>query len=164
MKLRSPGENLTQSGSGLPPAVVAETCNGVELALWVKVLSGKVIVKAVPGATLTTSKVLTATKLEVPGLLVAPDAVAGATGVAPPVTSTTTGAPAPGVTVVAARDVTELTTVLDEGATTVELTPVAGGVLGLPAAEAVDWGGLNVTSGAREGMTDTVIGGLTTSC
>ena len=40
-----------------------------------KVLSGKVRVKAVPKATLTTSKVLTATKLAVLWLLLPPDAV-----------------------------------------------------------------------------------------
>ena len=95
VKRRSPGENFTQSGRGLPLAVVAEICSGVVLTLWVKVFSGRVRVKEVPGATLTISKVLTATKLAPPWLLDPEDVVEEAIGVRLPVASMTTGVPVP---------------------------------------------------------------------
>ncbi len=134
VKRRSPGEKITQSGKGLPAAVVAEICSGVVLTLWVKVLSGRVRLKVVPGKILTTSNVLTATKLEVPWLLLPPDEVDEPTGVRLPVTA------------IAICEVVPDAAVVKEpvGVVGAEVVCVISGTLGL--------------------TTETVVAGMTTSC
>ena len=134
VKRRSPGEKITQSGKGLPLAVVAEICRGVVLTLWVKVFSGRVKLKVVPGETLTTSNVLTATKLEVPWLLLPPDEVDEPTGVRLPVTAMAICEVVPDVAVVK-------------------------GPAGVVESEV-----LTVTSGTLRVTTETVAAGMTTSC
>ncbi len=83
---RSPGENFNQSGNGVPPAVVADTCTGVVATLCVNVLSGRVSVNAVPAGTRRGSNVRTAAN---PGPEAAAepseDAVLAGTGVTVPV-------------------------------------------------------------------------------
>lgn len=182
MNRRSPGENFTQSGSGLPPAVVAEICNGVELTLWMKVLSGRVRLAVVSGAILTISKVLTATKLAVPWLLVPPDEVDRPMGVMLPLISTAIGEPVPDGVVVEELNM-ELVTVPDDAV----VPGVAGAVDGeetVAGVESTDgWlppaivlvvlevpagvtgaEELTVTSDVRGATMDTVTAGTTTSC
>jgi hypothetical protein len=115
-------------------AVVAEICRGVVLTLWVKVFSGRVKLKVVPGETLTTSNVLTATKLEVPWLLLPPDEVDEPTGVRLPVTAIAICEVVPDVAVVK-------------------------GPAGVVESEV-----LTVTSGTLGVTTETVAAGMTTSC
>lgn len=142
MKRRSPGENFTQSGRGLPLAVVAEICSGVVLTLWVKVFSGRVRVKEVPDATWTISKVLTATKLAPPWLLDPEDVVEEAIGVRLPVASMTTGVPVPDAIAVVVLEVDELVVVdvVDDADPLAgcEADPAEAAVLRLDAVEPVE--------------------------
>ena len=97
-------------------------------------MSGRVRLKVVPGKILTTSNVLTATKLEVPWLLLPPDEVDEPTGVRLPVTA------------IAICEVVPDAAVVKEpvGVVGAEVVCVISGTLGL--------------------TTETVVAGLTTSC